>query len=88
MGTKLRAEHRPNPMDTEPYAPSMPVALQTHIHRSRGTWEMFFLSARRRGAEGGAAIVSFSLMYSSHSIISTEQPFHLLSVRAALRRSV
>lgn len=52
MGTKLRAEHRPNPMDTEPYAPSMPVALQTHIHRSRGTWEMFFPLCKKTGCGG------------------------------------
>lgn len=55
---------------------------------AEGPGRCFFLSARSRGAEGGAAIVSFSLMYSSHSIISTKQPFHLLSARAALRRGV
>lgn len=52
--------------------------------------EMFFsLPARSRGGEGGAAIVlfgfffSFSLLYSSRSVISTEQPFHLRGARAA-----
>lgn len=78
----------PTPWTQSPTLPACPWHFKRTSTAAEGPGRCFFLSARRRGAEGGAAIVSFSLMYSSHSIISTEQPFHLLSVRAALRRSV
>lgn len=76
-------KHNPGPAEKPPFSQSCPQPFKrTPLPKASTARRCFFLPARSRGGEGGAAIVPFFLMYSSHSVISTEQPFHLRGARA------
>lgn len=73
----------PAPWKKSPHSPNLHVALQTPVYRRRAGPGGVFSFLREAGVQREVLLSSFFfLMCSSHSVISTEQPFHLLGARA------